>query len=318
MYVFIQTFSFFINQITNFMKYVITGATGNTGNPLASTLLQAGHEVVAIGRDSAKLAPLVAEGAIAAVGDLADVAFLTQAFAGADAVYALIPPRFDAPDFRAYQNQIAENLTQALLANQVGQVVTLSSFGAHRSDTGVLAGLYDFEHLLADKLPEANVLHLRAGFFLENFFSMIPVVQQAGVLGGMPLPADLLMAVVHTADIAAVAAQHLLALDFQGHGQVAVGAAQEVSMADAARILGAAIGKPDLTYVQFPPADFKANMMGMGASESLADAYLAFGEAAAKGYLSEGTDRSAAPTPTGLVEFAPVWAAAFQQALAQA
>lgn len=293
------------------MKYVVTGATGNTGAPLVSALLQAGHEVVAIGRHADKLAAL--EGAQIAVGDLADAAFLTQAFDGADAVYAMIPPRFDAPDFRAYQNEVATAITQALKVTGVRHVVTLSSFGAHRPDTGVVGGLYDFEQLLARELPDAHVLHLRAAFFLENLFGMIPTVQQAGVLGGMPLPADLPMALVHTADIAAVAARRLLARDFEGHSHVAVAAAGWFSMAQIATVLGAAIDRPDLVYVQFPAADFKGAMMGMGASESLADAYLAFGAAAAAGALSEGTEPGAAPTPTGLHEFAPVWAGAFRQ-----
>ncbi|MDX2283708.1 MAG: NAD(P)H-binding protein [Bacteroidia bacterium] len=299
------------------MKYVITGATGNTGKRIAAQLLAAGHEVVAISRQEAHLAELTAQGAIPAAGSLDDAAFLSHAFAGADAVYALIPPNFQAPDFRAYQRTIGEAIVSALKTSGVHHVVTLSSYGAHRPDTGVVGGLYDFEQLLARELPEARVLHLRAGFFMENFFGMIPAVQQAGVLGGFPLPADQPMAVVTTQDIAEVAARRLQALDFSGHSHVSVAHAQLITLREAAAILGAAIGKPELPYVQFPDEQFRAIMQSIGASGSLIDGYLEFGRAAASGALSEGTDiRPGDGTPTSLHDFAPAWAGAYAQASA--
>ena len=124
------------------------------------------------------------------------------------------------------------------------------------------------------------------------------------------------MALVHTQDIAAVAARRLLALDFEGHSHVAV-ASEDMTLVDAAKILGAAIGRPDLHYVQFPDDQFKAAMLGMGASESLVEGYLAFGHAAAQGALNEGTARRPGEaTPTTLAQFAPHWAAVFQAPVA--
>ncbi len=84
--------------------YVITGATGNTGHLIAQALLDAGQAVRAVGRSTERLQPLVDRGAQAAVGDLHDADFLARAFAGATAVYAMVPPSFGAADFRAYQN----------------------------------------------------------------------------------------------------------------------------------------------------------------------------------------------------------------------
>ena len=72
---------------------------------------------------------------------------------------------------------------------------------------------------------------------------------------------------VATADIAGVAAQRLQALDFTGHGHQAVARREAISMAEAASILGASIGKPELSYVRFPDEQFRVAMKQMGAGQ---------------------------------------------------
>ncbi len=299
------------------MKYVITGATGNTGKRITIALLSAGHKVVAVSRDEAHLRSLVEEGATPAVGTLEDADFLAETFQGAQAIYALIPPNFQAPDFRAYQQSVAQAIVSGLRHSGVSHVVTLSSFGAHRPDTGVVSGLYDFEQLLAESLPSLHVLHLRAGFFMENFFGMIPAVQHAGVLGGFPLPPNQPTAVVHTQDIAQMATDRLLKLDFSGQGHVAAAHSKDYTLTEAAAILGAAIGQPDLAYVQFSDDQFRSGMLQMGAKDSIIDGYITFGKAVANGALNEGTDRDLTQgTPTSLESFASVWAEAYWHATA--
>ena len=63
--------------------YVIMGATGNTGNIVARTLLGQSQKVRAIGRSADRLQTLTAEGAEAFVCDVTDAAALTKAFSGA-------------------------------------------------------------------------------------------------------------------------------------------------------------------------------------------------------------------------------------------
>ena len=70
------------------MKYVITGAAGNVARPLTEKLLAAGQDVTVIGRNAEHLKPLTGKGARAAIGEIEDVPFLKQAFAGADAAKA--------------------------------------------------------------------------------------------------------------------------------------------------------------------------------------------------------------------------------------
>ena len=68
---------------------VITGATGNVGQPLVELLADAGHSVTAVSR--AKSAPLPTRpGVVTAVADLADVTTLAPALAGADALFLIV------------------------------------------------------------------------------------------------------------------------------------------------------------------------------------------------------------------------------------
>src|SRR5512138_2860791 len=82
------------------IMYAIIGATGNIGSRVADILLGKGEKVRVVGRDSARLQQYVNRGAEAAVGDLQDTSFLTGAFKGVEAVFAMIPPNYGAPNFR--------------------------------------------------------------------------------------------------------------------------------------------------------------------------------------------------------------------------
>lgn len=285
--------------------YVITGASGHTGARAAQQLLAAGKEVVVVGRSADRLAALVAQGARAAIGDLSDVDFLAHTFQGAKAVYAIIPPNFTSTDFRTYQNQVGQALSQAITRAGVPHVVTLSSVGAHSPDTGVVAGLYDFEQRLAAEAPTAKILHLRAGFFMQNFLGNIGLIKGMGIHGGFPIEANLKMPIVHTNDIGDAAARRLLDLDFEGHSHTYVAGAADLSMAEATAILGKAIGKPDLPWVTFPYEDARSGMLQAGLTPSLADAYVAFSKAANEGILASDYQRIPAyTTPTTLESFA--------------
>ena len=68
-------------------KYVILGATGNTGSIIADFLLAKGKKVRVVGRDAGRLQHFVRKGAEAFTADMSDAAALTKAFSGARAAY---------------------------------------------------------------------------------------------------------------------------------------------------------------------------------------------------------------------------------------
>ncbi len=242
--------------------YVIMGATGNIGSKLANILLGKSEKVKVIGRSAERLQPFVDHGAIAAIGDVADVGFLTNAFKGADAVFALIPPDYQTKDFRKYYNELGDNTVNAIQKSGVKHVVFLSSHGAHLPDkTGPIKGLHDVEQKL-NTLDDVNVLHLRPTYFMENLLANIGMIKNMGMNGG-GIKGDRKMPMIATKDIAPVAAEHLLKREFSGKTAHELLGERDVTMNEVTKVLGEKIGKPDLGYVQFSPGDEKKGLMGL-------------------------------------------------------
>lgn len=253
--------------------FVICGATGNVGSRVAEALLAGGEPVRIVGRDRARLKPLEEKGADPRTGDLEDAAFLKKAFGGTRGAFVLIPPGYDAPDYRGYQNRIADSMVSALRTARVPRVVALSSIGAHLSErTGPILGLHDLERKLGE-LRETVVVTLRPGYFMENHLWSIPVIRANGI-NGSPTRPDVPIPMVATRDIAEEAARLLLEGTVTGHAVRYLLGPRDLTMTEATRILGEAIGKPDLQYVQFPEEDARREMIGMGLSQSAVDAML--------------------------------------------
>jgi uncharacterized protein YbjT (DUF2867 family) len=288
--------------------YVITGATGNTGKPITLALLNAGKKVRIVSRDAAKAKELTDKGAELFVGNVGDANFLTKAFQGATAVYAMIPPNFAAPDFTNYQHNVADAIAQAVKATGVKYVISLSSVGTHlEKDAGVVSGLRYLEQKL-NAIPGLNVLHLRPTYFMENSLGMVDVIKNMGVMGS-PVKGNLRINMIATKDIASYAVKRLLALDFSSHSIQYLLGQRDLSYSEVAKVFGGAIGKPDLKYIEFPFHEFKKAMLGMGASASLADNMNTFIKSMNEGKVLEDARRTGeATTPTSIEEFAKTFA----------
>jgi uncharacterized protein YbjT (DUF2867 family) len=247
--------------------YVLLGAHGNITSRAARTLLQQGQPVRVIGRSAAALAPLQQLGAQVAVGDAQDAAFLTRAFDGARAVYAMIPPDYAAADLRRSQTQLGTAIAAAIAHSGVRRVVALSSIGAElAAGTGPIVGLHEQEARL-DALPGLDLLHLRPGYFMENHLHVAAAVAALGVYPSLESP-DAAVPMVATADIAAVVARELT--QPQHRGVLYLHAPRRYTFVEAARILGRAIGRPELPYVQVEPEQGIAAMTRMGFSPDAA------------------------------------------------
>ena len=202
-------------------------------------------------------------------GDTNDAAFLTKAFRGADAVYTLLPTDPRAPDFRAEQDRQGETIVKAIRESGVRYVVALSSVGAELTEgTGVIAGLHAQEERLK-KIEGINVLLLRPVSFFENFYTSLALIKQEGI-NGDSVEADLAIPMVATRDIADAAAKALKARDWKGVVVRELLGPRDLSYAEATRIIGEKIGKPDLQYVQFSYADQAQATVQAGLSESFA------------------------------------------------
>jgi len=289
--------------------YVITGATGNTGKPIALALLKAGKKVRIISRNAEKAKELTSAGAELFIGDTSDVELLKKAFYGATTVYAMIPGDWQAENFLQHQLKHANAIAEALAFCSIKFVVSLSSQGAHlESKSGVVLGLNKMETLF-NKINGLNTLHLRPTYFMENSMGMIGLIKQAGIMGS-PVKANLMFPAIATPDIANYAIKRLLALDFTGHNIQNLLGPRDVTYQEIAKTYGTAIGLPDLKYIEFSNADFKKNMMDqMGVSESIADNYVEFIAAMNDGRAMELATRDAeSTTPTTIEQFSHTFA----------
>ena len=293
--------------------YVVIGATGNTGKPITLGLLKKGHTVRIVTRDEAKAKELIGEGAQHFRTSITDITGLKKAFAGAAAAYIMIPGDLQAHDVPASQAAMVDSLAKALQGSGIQHVVTLSSVGAHlRHGAGVVQGLQKMEEHF-DAIPAIHVLHLRATYFLENGLSMAGMAKHMGIIGS-PVKADLKIPMVASKDIAAVALEHLLALDFTGKSHAYILGSRDYTYAEIAKIYGHAIGKPELNYVQFSFEDAKKAMMQVGLGESYVDQINIFAKAMNEGkVLGDIKRRPANTTPTTAEEFSHVFKAVYEK-----
>ena len=283
--------------------YVITGATGNTGNIIARTLLGLGQKVRAIGRSADRLEPLAAEGAEPFVCDVHDAAALTKAFTGAKAVYAMLPPSMTSENYRADQERVTNAIAQAIKEAGVEYVVALSSVGADKPEgNGPVAGLHYLEQTL-NHIPGLNALYLRPGYFMENTLAQIGIIQSMNTTAG-PLRPDLVIPMIATRDIGTAAASTLLDLNFTGKQTRELLGERDLSYAEVASIIGNAVGKPDLKYVQLPDEQIRGAFMQMGMSANVADLLLEMSAALNSGHMKALEQRTAEnTTPTSFESF---------------
>ncbi|HLF23526.1 MAG TPA: hypothetical protein VI565_06335, partial [Burkholderiales bacterium] len=234
----------------------------------------------------------------------ADARFLTAAFLGSDAVYTLIPPHIAHPDFPAYQDQIGETTIKAMRESGVTHAVFLSSVGADRATgTGPITGLYRQEKRLA-AVPGLNSLSLRPGYFFENHFMSLPLIKHQGI-SGSAMGGNFGFAQIASGDIGAVAAEALRTRNFKGATARELLGPRDLSLDEATRIIGAAIGKPDLKYVQFPYEAALDAMVSAGLSKSMATLYVEMSKAFNEGLVKSVEGRNARnTTPTHFEDFA--------------
>jgi uncharacterized protein YbjT (DUF2867 family) len=292
------------------MKIILTGSLGNVSKPLATELVQQGHTVTVISSKFDRQAEIEALGATAAIGSVADAEFLAATFAGADAVYAMVPPSFGALDSRAYFQRIGHNYAQAIQQAGVQRVVQLSSWGAHRDHgTGGILGSHDVEEILA-ALPGLALTHLRPTSFYTNYYGFAGMIKGAGFMGANCV-GNRKIGLVHPRDIAAAAAEELTQAATTGR-TVRYIASDERTQEEVAHALGAAIGRPDLRWVAFTDEQMRDNLLKNGLPLSIANDVVDIYASMNNGILGEDYEQHK-PTlgKVKLEDFAKEFAAAF-------
>ena len=221
--------------------YAITGITGQVGGTVARTLLSAGNSVRAVVRDANKGAEWKRQGCELAIAEMNDAEALTKAFAGAQAVFILLPPFFaPTPGFPEAKAVIAA-VKAAIITSKPAKVVALSTVGAQAKQTNLLTQLQLLEQSLSElAMP---VAFLRAAWFIDNAAWDIESAKRGGVISSFLQPLNKTWPMVATADVGRVAAE-LLEQSWTGRKIVELEGPRRISPNDIAATFANVLGRP--------------------------------------------------------------------------
>ncbi len=140
--------------------FLITSATGNTGQPAVRLLLERGHRVRAfVHKEGDRSRQLAAEGAEIVVGDLLDFHDVSSALRGVSGAYFCYPIAGGLLDATV-------GFAQAASESGISSVVSMSQISARR-EAGSNAAR---QHWLAERLLDRTAMltaHLKPTFFAE-------------------------------------------------------------------------------------------------------------------------------------------------------
>lgn len=283
----------------------VTGATGHVGKAVVMKLREAGHEARKVTRTSGV--------------SYDDLIAVTKALEGADAAFLMIPPDFSALDLRKRSDELGANLAAAAKAAGVRRVVFLSSLNAHLAEkTGPILGLHDMEERL-DSLDIPELVHLRPAYFMENHLGGVHPISRHGHYASALRP-DIAIPMIATLDIGAKAAELLVEDPFTQPRVRELLGPREYTMAEVARILGEAIGKPGLKYVQLSYDEARQAMIEMDLTTGYADTMIELSRHMNETMISGTEARSPLNTTATTLEYfaKAVFRPAYDQAAAVA
>ncbi len=276
---------------------VVTAPTSNIGRQVVQNLLAAGSPVRVVARDPARLAPGLTDRVEVVRGTHSDPAVVAEAFAGAEAVFWLVPADPQATSvFEAYVD-FSRPAAAAFAAQGVRRVVGISALGRGTPVAG-RAGLVTGSLAMDDLLGATGVPYraLCMPSFMDNTRRQVAAIKNQGVLYGPTDPARKTRSVA-TRDIAAVAARLLRDDSWTGAEELPVLGPDELTSSEMAATISEVLGR-EVRYQQTPAGAFKQNFLGHGYTDAMAQAMLDMAQAKNNG-LDHGVPRTpATTTPT--------------------
>lgn len=226
------------------LTVVITGSTGKQGGAVARGLLERGHKVRAVTRDtnSSQAKSLASAGAMLVAASLEDTAALTQALEGATSLFAMTTPSGGT------DAETRQGIAAADAAKAAGVHLVFTSVGSANRQTSVphFDSKYEVEKHIAKLGVRATILAPVA--FMENLYFIKE--QLAKGVYAAALPPARALAQVAVPDIGAVAVR-VLEDSARFTGKRFDLAGDELTGNDAMSILSRVTGR-NFTYYQVP------------------------------------------------------------------
>ena len=248
---------------------VITTPTGLIGHQVLGNVLGSGEPVRVIARDPSRLPAQARERAEVVPGSHGDIGVVDRAFAGADAVFWLVPPDPRAVSVEAAYVDFSRPACDAFKRHEVRRVVGISSLGRGTAVAGH-AGLVTASLAMDDLIASTGVGYraLTMPSFMDNLLRQVQSIRNQGMFF-LPISGDRKLPSCATRDVAATAARLLLDDSWSGQGHVAVLGPEDLSFSDMAQTMSEVLGQP-MRFQQIPAQALKDRLTEAGMSDAMA------------------------------------------------
>jgi len=252
---------------------VITTPTGQIGRQVLANVVGRGRPIRVVARDPAGLAAGTREVVDVVEGSHGESDVVDRAFAGADAVFWLVPPNPRSESLEAAYAGFTRPAADALTRHRVKRVVGVSALGRGTPlarNAGYVTATLEADDLIASSGAAYRALTLPS--FMDNLLRQVEGIRNQGVFVS-PISGDRKLPTCATRDVAAVAARLLLDDSWSGRASVPVLGPEDLSFRDMAGIMSEVLGRP-VRFQRISAEAFKARMLERGVSEAMAQGQL--------------------------------------------
>jgi NAD(P)H dehydrogenase (quinone) len=259
---------------------LVTGASGHLGRRVVELLLAAGEDHIAVTtRTPDQVADLAARGVSVRRADFDDPGSLPAAFAGVDRLLLVSTDALDRPGRRLAQHRAA---ISAARAAGVAHVVYTSVVNPGPESPVTLAPDHHGTELALEE-SGLGFTALRNSLYTDLLLHTLP---RAVATGQLIAAAGAGTTAYVTREDCARAAAAVLASTSSGRRAIDVTGPESLGLADIARIAGEVAGRP-VAYIPVAPDDLRAGMIGAGLPGPIADVYVSFDVAVARGFFAQ-------------------------------
>lgn len=273
----------------------ITTPTGQIGRQVLAQALESEARIRVVVRDSARLSARARERVEIIQGSTDDPHVVSDAFAGADAVFWLVPPDPRAESVQEHILKFVRPLCAALNSHDVGRVVAVSSLGRGvAKNAGQISAIFAMDDLIES--TGVSYRSLQPPGFMENLLWQVETIARQGVFFGPQSPEGK-NPTCTTRDVASSAAKLLLDDSWSGQDDVPLLGAEDLSPADMAQIISQTLHRP-VRYQQIPSETYKSTLTQRGMSAAWAQGLVDMAAAADRGMYQATPRTRASSTPT--------------------
>ncbi|MCH5585629.1 NAD(P)H-binding protein [Shimazuella sp. AN120528] len=244
---------------------VIATPTGQIGHQVLDNVLDSDVPIRVIARNPSRLSPK-AHGRVEVVqGSLTDIDVITEAFAGANSVFWLLPPNPNAASFNGHMQEFTRPLCEAITRQNIKRLVYVAGLGHKEATYADSTG-----RVMDEMIEKTGVSYrvLRMPAFMENLLWQVKSIKHQGMFF-YPISGDRKLPTCATRDIAAVAAKLLLDNTWNGQDYFPILGYEDLSYNEMAQIMSEVLQRP-IRYQQVSGEAYKATLMQHGSTEASA------------------------------------------------